>query len=119
MSNNIEGKIVVITGASSGLGEATARLLAAQGASVVLGARRVDRINSLADELSAAGGKALAVATDVTSHEQVKALVDAAVQAYGRIDVMINNAGLMPHSPLGRLKIDEWDRMIDVNIKGV
>ena len=119
MSNNIEGKVVVITGASSGLGEATARLLSAQGASVVLGARRVDRIKSLADELTASGGKALAITTDVTHYDQVKRLVDAAVQKYGRIDVMINNAGLMPHSPLERLKIDDWDRMIDVNIKGV
>jgi NADP-dependent 3-hydroxy acid dehydrogenase YdfG len=119
MSNNIEGKVVVITGASSGLGEASARLLAAQGASVVLGARRADRIQSLADELICSGGKALAVMTDVTQCDQVKRLVDAAVEAYGRIDVMINNAGLMPQSPLERLKIDEWDRMIDVNIKGV
>jgi len=119
MSNNIEGKIVVITGASSGLGEATARLLSAEGASVVLGARRVDRIQSLADELTASGGKALAAKTDVTRREQVQALVDAAVRTYGRIDVMINNAGLMPQSPLERLKIDDWDRMIDVNIKGV
>jgi NADP-dependent 3-hydroxy acid dehydrogenase YdfG len=119
MSNNIEGKVVVITGASSGLGEATARLLSAQGASVVLGARRVNRIKSLADELTVSGGKALAITTDVTHYDQVKRLVDAAVQTYGRIDVMINNAGLMPSSPLERLKIDDWNRMIDVNIKGV
>ncbi len=119
MSENIEGKVVVITGASSGLGEATARLLSAQGASVVLGARRVERLRSLADELTGRGGKALAVATDVADRDQVKGLVDAAVQAYGRIDVMINNAGLMPQAPLERLKVDEWDRMIDVNIKGV
>ena len=119
MSENIEGKVVVITGASSGLGEATARLLSAQGASVVLGARRVERLRSLADELTGRGGKALAVATDVTDRDQVKGLVDAAVQTYGRIDVMINNAGLMPQAPLERLKVDEWDRMIDVNIKGV
>lgn len=119
MSQNIEGKVVVITGASSGLGEASARLLSAGGATVVLGARRADRIRSLAEELSGGGGKALAVATDVTRFAQVKTLVDAAVQAYGRIDVMINNAGLMPQSLLERLKIDEWDRMIDVNIKGV
>ena len=119
MSNNIKGKVVVITGASSGLGEATARLLSAEGATVVLGARRVERLKSLADELTAKGGKALAVATDVTHCDQVKRLVDAAVQKFGRIDVMINNAGLMPHSPLERLKIDDWDRTIDVNIKGV
>ncbi len=119
MSGNIKGKVVVITGASSGLGEASARLLSVRGASVVLGARRHDRIQSLADELTGGGGKAIAVATDVTRREQVKRLVEAAVQAYGRIDVMINNAGLMPQSLLERLKIDEWDRMIDVNIKGV
>lgn len=119
MSDNIEAKVVVITGASSGLGEASAKLLSREGASVVLGARREDRIRSLADELTGSGGKALAVTTDVTHRDQVKGLVAAAVNAYGRIDVMINNAGLMPQSPIERLKIDEWDRMIDVNIKGV
>ncbi len=119
MSDNIQGKVVVITGASSGLGEAAARLLCAQGASVVLGARRAGRLKSLAGELTAGGGQALAVTTDVTRYDQVKRLVDTAVQKFGRIDVMINNAGLMPQSPLECLKIDEWDRMIDVNIKGV
>jgi NADP-dependent 3-hydroxy acid dehydrogenase YdfG len=119
MNINIEGKVVVITGASSGLGEATARLLSSQGATVVLGARRVDRITSLAKELSGASGKAIAIGTDVTDFDQVKRLADTAVATYGRIDVMLNNAGLMPHSPLERLKIDDWNRTIDVNIKGV
>ena len=119
MGNNIEGKVVVITGASSGLGEATARMLSAQGAVVVLGARRVDRIEALAKELSDAGGRALALQTDVTRSADVQRLVDAAVEKFGRIDVLVNNAGLMPSSPLERLKIDDWDRMIDVNIKGV
>jgi NADP-dependent 3-hydroxy acid dehydrogenase YdfG len=119
MNENIKGKVVVITGASSGLGEAAARLLVAQGAAVVLGARRADRLKKLADELTAGGGRALAVVTDVTNCAQVKKLVDTAVQKFGRIDVIINNAGLMPQSLLERLKVDEWDRMIDVNIKGV
>jgi NADP-dependent 3-hydroxy acid dehydrogenase YdfG len=117
MSNNIEGKIVVITGASSGLGEAAARFVSAQGACVALGARRIDRLESLAKELR--GERTLAVQTDVTRHDQVKRLVDSAVEKFGRIDVIINNAGLMPNSPLERLKIEDWDRMIDVNIKGV
>lgn len=119
MIDGIKDKVVVVTGASSGLGEATARLLSAQGASVVLGARRADRLQALANEIEGRGGKVLALETDVTRRERVKALVDAAVQAYGRIDVMINNAGLMPQAPLEQLKVDEWDRMIDVNLKGV
>jgi NADP-dependent 3-hydroxy acid dehydrogenase YdfG len=119
MEDNISGKVVVITGASSGLGAAAARLLAARGAPVVLGARRADRIDALAAELSAAGGRALAATTDVTDAAQVRALVDRAVEAFGKVDVIINNAGLMPQSPLDRLRIDEWDRMIDVNIRGV
>jgi len=112
-------KVVVITGASSGLGEATARHLAAKGATVVLGARRADRLKALADELNAGGAKAIAIVTDVTRADQVQRLVDLAVQSCGRIDVMINNAGLMQQSLLERLKVDEWDRMIDVNVKGV
>jgi len=119
MSEQIEGKVVVITGASSGLGEAAARLLAGEGAAVVLGARRADRLQALAGELAGRGGRALAVETDVTDRGQVSRLVDAAVTTYGRVDVMLNNAGLMPSSPLERLKVDDWDRMIDVNIKGV
>ena len=119
MSENIQGKVVVITGASSGLGEAAARFLSAEGATVVLGARRSERIQSLAAGLGKRDGKALALQTDVTDYDQVKRLVDAAVEKFGRIDVMLNNAGLMPHSPLERLKIDDWNRTIDVNIKGV
>jgi NADP-dependent 3-hydroxy acid dehydrogenase YdfG len=119
MTNNIQGKVVVITGASSGLGEATARLLSAEGALVVLGARREERLKALADELTKGGGKVLTIATDVTKRDQVKHLVDEAVKKFGRIDVIINNAGLMPQSLLERLLVDEWDRMIDVNIKGV
>jgi len=118
-TDNISGKVVVITGASSGLGEAAARHLSARGAPVVLGARRADRLKALVEELTRAGGKAAAVTTDVTDRAQVQRLVDAAIRSFGRIDVMINNAGLMPQSPLGRLKTAEWDRMIDVNIKGV
>jgi len=119
MSNNFEGKVIVITGASSGLGEAAARHLSAHGASVALGARRMDRLNALAEELTGRGARALAVETDVTRYDDVKQLVDRAVRMFGRLDVMINNAGLMPQSLLERLKIDEWDKMIDVNIKGV
>ncbi len=118
-TKNIAGKVVVITGASSGMGEATARDLADRGAVVVLGARRVDRLNKLVDEITKRGGKALALATDVTDAAQVQRLVDAAVERFGRIDVMLNNAGLMPHSPLERRKIADWDRTIDVNLKGV
>lgn len=117
--DKIKGKIIVITGASSGLGEAAARLLSARGAKLVIGARRKERIDALAGELSQAGGDVLALATDVTKRVEVQALVYAAVKRHGRIDVVINNAGLMPNSLLERLKVDDWDQMIDVNIKGV
>ena len=117
MTEGIAGKVVVITGASSGLGEATARRLARDGARLVLGARRLERLQALADELSLGGDAA--VQTDVTRFEQVQALVDRAVQLHGRIDVIVNNAGLMPHSPLERGKVQDWERMIDVNLKGV
>jgi NADP-dependent 3-hydroxy acid dehydrogenase YdfG len=119
MSRGIENKVVVITGASSGLGEAAARHLAERGATVVLGARRRERIDALSKELMSKGYKALAVQTDVTERHQVNNLVDTTVSEFGRIDVMLNNAGLMPLAPLERLKVDEWNRMIDVNIKGV
>src|SRR5438309_10108492 len=99
MSNNIAGKVVVITGASSGLGEAAARLLSAQGASVVLGARRSDRLKSLAAQLNRNAGTAIAVATDVTHRNEVTKVVETAVQEFGRSDVIINNAGIMPRAP--------------------
>lgn len=117
MIDNIRSKVVVITGASSGLGEATARHLATLGAKLVLGARRIDRLQALAKDLGL--GSDAAVATDVTNSDQVEQLVDHAVKTHGRIDVLINNAGLMPHSALERGKIADWERMIDVNLKGV
>lgn len=119
MNDNIEGKVVVITGASSGLGEAAARLLAEKGAKLVLGARRKERIDALVQEIAASGGSAEAVATDVTVRADVEALVATAVERFGRVDVMINNAGVMLVSPVERLKVEDWDCMIDVNIKGV
>lgn len=119
MENNIKGKVIVITGASSGFGEISARHLSGLGASVVLGARSRDKIEKLAKEINANGGKALAVATDVTDVNHVKNLVNSAVKEFGKIDVLLNNAGLMPLSPLEYLKIEDWDRCIDVNIKGV
>jgi NADP-dependent 3-hydroxy acid dehydrogenase YdfG len=117
MTQGIADKVVVITGASSGLGEAAARRLARDGAKLVLGARRLDRLQALAKQLALPGDAV--VQTDVTHYEQVKNLVDQAIKAHGRIDVILNNAGLMPQSPLEDAKVDEWDRMIDVNIKGV
>lgn len=117
MNENIDGKVVVITGASSGLGEAAARHLKQVGAKLVLGARRLDRMQALAAEIGLSADAV--VQTDVTDCDQVRRLVDQAVTAHGRIDVIINNAGLMPHSPLERGKVADWDRMIDVNLKGV
>ena len=119
MSNNIAGKVVVITGASSGLGEATARHLCARGARVVLGARRRERLDRLAEELRAAGGQALAVTVDVTRAAEVEALLHSAVAHFGRVDVLVNNAGLMAIAPLDELRVEEWERMIDINVKGV
>ncbi|HEV2273723.1 MAG TPA: SDR family oxidoreductase [Acidobacteriaceae bacterium] len=119
MSTNIEGKVVVITGASSGLGESTARRLATLGATVVLGARRKDRLEAIVKDIQAAGGKALFVTADVTRQAEVDRLVQKAVDTYGRIDVLINNAGIMPIAPLALRKVSEWERMIDINVKGV
>jgi len=117
--SELKNKIVAITGASSGIGEATARLLAAKGARVMLGARRVDRLTALVEEIREAGGEAHSMALDVTLPEQVEAFVAAAQQRFGGLDVMINNAGVMPLSPLSARKVDEWNQMIDVNIRGV
>lgn len=115
----IENKVIAITGASSGIGEGTARLLAARGAKLMLGARRTDRLEKLATQLNAAGGTVLFRALDVTDRDDVEAFVAATQAAFGRIDVLVNNAGLMPLSRFDSLKVDEWDRMIDVNIRGV
>lgn len=118
MNVDIKGKVVVITGASSGLGECTARHLSTKGAILVLGARRIERLHKLVADIEQQGGSAIAIATDVTIKAQVEALVKLAVEQFGRIDVLINNAGLMQQSLLETLKTDEWDNMIDVNIKG-
>lgn len=117
--SNIAGKVVVITGASSGLGENTARALAERGAKLVLGARRTDRLDALVRDITATGGEAIAVKTDVAKRADVEALVAAGRERYGRIDVLVNNAGIMPLAPMEKTMVDEWDRMIDVNIKGV
>jgi len=117
--SNITDKVVVITGASSGIGESTAKLLAQQGAKVVLGARRSNRIDAVVKEISATGGKAIGLATDVTKRAEVEALIKRAIDGFGRVDVLINNAGIMPIAPIEALKVDEWDRQIDVNIKGL
>ncbi|WP_313687824.1 SDR family oxidoreductase [Pantoea sp.] len=119
MKAGIEGKVVVITGASSGLGEATARHLAALGAKVVLGARRLDKMTAIVEDIRADGGEASALVTDVTRRADLDALVAHAVAVFGRVDVMINNAGLMAISPISELRVEEWDSMIDINIKGV
>ena len=117
--SRITNKVILITGASSGIGEATARLLAAQGARVVLGAHRTDRLEKITAEISADGGTAEYCALDVTNLADMQAFADFALKSFGQIDVIINNAGVMPLSPLHELKIDEWNRMIDVNIRGV
>jgi NADP-dependent 3-hydroxy acid dehydrogenase YdfG len=116
---NIADKIVVITGASSGVGESTARLLAGKGAKVVLGARRIDRIDAIVKDITARGGSALGFKTDVTKRSEVEALVNGTINGYGRIDVIVNNAGIMQIAPMDALKVEEWDRMIDLNLKGL
>jgi len=112
-------KVVLVTGASSGIGEATALRLAAEGHRVVLGARRTDRLQALTEKIRADGGTASAHRLDVTDREDVRAVVDRVVEEHGRIDVIVNNAGVMPLSRLDALLVDEWDRMIEVNVKGL
>ena len=119
MLENIKGKSVVITGASSGIGESTARLLASQGAKVMLGARRMDKLEVIVSEIRNSGGDAECLRMDVTNPEEVNALVAKANNSFGRVDVMVNNAGLMAIAPMMECKVEEWDRMIDINIKGV
>ncbi|WP_192350059.1 SDR family oxidoreductase [Algoriphagus sp. Y33] len=119
MENNIKNKVIVITGASSGLGEETAKYLAEKEAIVVLGARRAGKLRKIVTDITSKGGTALYQVTDVTSKEQVQRLVDIAIATYGKIDVLINNAGIMPIAPMSEVRTDEWDAMIDVNIKGV
>jgi len=116
---NIAGKVVVITGASSGIGEETARVLANEGAKVALGARRRERLDALAEAIRRDGGTAVVEATDVTRRADVDKLVQRAMDEFGRVDVMINNAGLMPVAPMEMVRVEEWDQMIDVNIKGL
>lgn len=117
--SEVKGKVVAITGASSGIGEAVAHGLAAAGAKVVLGARRLDRLEAIAADIRKSGGEAEIQAIDVSKREDLTRLVKVAQDRFGRLDVLIGNAGLMPLSPLDDLRVDEWDRMIDVNIKGV
>lgn len=112
-------KVIILTGASSGIGEATARLLAAEGHMLVVGARRTDRLEKLCAELRAGGANIDALASDVLERSALQQLADLAMKKYGRIDVLINNAGVMPLSPLSALKVEEWELTLDVNVRGV
>lgn len=117
--DQVKGKVIVLTGASSGIGEATARILASNGANVMLAARRKERLQTLQIELEEIGGNVDFHITDITSHKEVQDLAKYTMERYGKIDVWINNAGIMPLSFLHERKVSEWDKMIDVNMKGV
>jgi len=119
MTDELNGTVALVTGASSGIGEATARELARRGAAVVIAARRRDRLEALAQEIEQAGGRALAIETDVTDQEQVKRLIAETVDALGRLDTVINNAGLMLIGPTVDAPVEEWDRMIALNLQGL
>jgi NADP-dependent 3-hydroxy acid dehydrogenase YdfG len=119
MTERLDNTVALITGASSGIGEATARELASRGAAVAIAARRIDRLDALAKEIRQGGGTALAIETDVTDREQVQALVAHTIDGLGRLDIVINNAGLMLLGPIENAPTEEWDRMIDVNLKGL
>ena len=116
---SIQGKVIAITGASSGIGEAAARELAARGATVLVGARRTDRLETLIADLRKQGASAEFLALDVTNRDSVQDFVRFATERFGKLDAIVNNAGVMPLSPLEALKVDEWEQMVDVNIKGV
>jgi NADP-dependent 3-hydroxy acid dehydrogenase YdfG len=118
MIHGIEGKVILITGGSTGIGAETARLLAARGAIVAIAARRKDKLDAVAAEITAFGGTAKAYVLDVRAKAEVEAVVSAVVADFGRIDVLINNAGLMPIRPMAEVNTDEWDAMIDINLKG-
>ena len=119
MNEGIEGKIVLITGGSTGLGAETARLLAARGAKIAVAARRKDKLDVVVADIERAGGTARAYVLDVTDKAQIEAVVANVVSDFGRLDVLVNNAGLMPIRPMSEVNTDEWDQMIDVNLKGV
>lgn len=119
MDERLTGRIALVTGASSGIGEATARLLAEEGAALVLTARREERLEELAAEIEEAGGRALVAPADITDRRAVESVAERALEALGRVDILVNNAGIMPLAPLRKVRVAEWDRMVDVNVKGV